>query len=394
MTGTGEPSHLTTTEERFSAAFSDTRRVIDLSQGFVLFPIQVPGPDLARALSDWLHKNGCHVHVIDPQSADEWAALALVLHSLKVANNGAVVVIGTRDLTAALDRGLHLVNQSRDTIAKQLGRPLLWCGPRSFLERTMDEAPDFWSIRSVERIFRPNNPEEVGWAPAPEKEELATENAESEFSLDNSPGDAPFQDRVNLIQEALSTHPVEGVVLARAALDEALRGERLGEVVTLLRLPQLAELSQQPTVLTRDLALTVAKANLKMGQPQEALTVAGALLVDPSVSPLQATSARLVRGEALASLGQRSAALDEFQKAEEQAAQQGDVSTQAWAQIGLGKVTLHLTPLDDTAIEMLERANVLAAQVDDATLKREAKSALADAYSKLFDERRAKLLRM
>ncbi len=55
-----------------TADFSRILRAVDLLEGFVLFPVNVPGPDLARALAAWLGANGHPAEVIEPHDDAGW----------------------------------------------------------------------------------------------------------------------------------------------------------------------------------------------------------------------------------------------------------------------------------------------------------------------------------
>ena len=150
--------------ERFQTAiepylddFEQVLRVIELSSGFVLLPVAVPGPDLARMLAHWLSANSRSMRIVEPESADDWKNLASLLLTVCPEKNGAVVVIASGDLPEDLSLPLRLVNERRDAIAKHLDCPLLWCGSSAFLVQTGRQAPDFWSVRAVERRIEPQN---------------------------------------------------------------------------------------------------------------------------------------------------------------------------------------------------------------------------------------------
>src|SRR5262249_54013263 len=87
--------------------------------------------------------------------ADEaaWSGVTATLLDVQPDPAGAVALLGTREASRGLRAGLRVLNQRRDTIARHLGRPLLWCGPKEFLDTTWGAAPDFWSIADVPRRF-------------------------------------------------------------------------------------------------------------------------------------------------------------------------------------------------------------------------------------------------
>jgi len=132
--------------------FQRILHAIQMSESFVLFPIEVPGQDIAQQLAHFLDVKGFRCLVVDPtKSTWTWPDLVGVLLDLPVASDDVVMVIGDGSDDKWLHDGLRLLNQRRDSIARALARPLLWCGPRSFLDVTWQLAPDFWSVADVPR---------------------------------------------------------------------------------------------------------------------------------------------------------------------------------------------------------------------------------------------------
>jgi tetratricopeptide (TPR) repeat protein len=132
-------------------AFQRLRHALELSEGFILMPIEVPGIDVATALGEWLTRAGHPAVVIDGRSATRplWGLL-----DVSRAPEGVVVMVGAEDERARAE--LRLLNQHRDRIARAIDGPLLWCGARGFLDLTWRSAPDFWSVADVpRRIARP-----------------------------------------------------------------------------------------------------------------------------------------------------------------------------------------------------------------------------------------------
>jgi tetratricopeptide (TPR) repeat protein len=127
---------------------------VSLHDGFVLLPVEVPSADVARALCAWLERQARPVRVVAPAEGG-WDKLPAELVAAPAGVDGIVVAIGPREVTADLRAGLRLLNQRRDTVAAHLGGPLLWCGPRPFLEATWELAPDFWSIRELPLRMEP-----------------------------------------------------------------------------------------------------------------------------------------------------------------------------------------------------------------------------------------------
>lgn len=134
----------------FERTFHEIARVIAYSTRFVLIPVAVPGPDLARGLKDWLEKVGYSATALELSEDAHWERLAGFLMGIDPTPSGIVMVIGPALLPERVAGPLSLVNQARDAIKKKLRRPLLWCGPRAFINATWENAPDFWSIRAVD----------------------------------------------------------------------------------------------------------------------------------------------------------------------------------------------------------------------------------------------------
>jgi Tetratricopeptide repeat len=133
--------------------FDRIGRVVDLAPGFMLVPVETSGPDVARVLAAWLTASGRPVVVVEPGGDEAWKAVTSTLLDAHPDSAGAVLLIGTRESSPGLRAGLRLLNQRRDTLVEHLGRPLLWCGPKEFLDTTWIAAPDFWSIADVPRRF-------------------------------------------------------------------------------------------------------------------------------------------------------------------------------------------------------------------------------------------------
>jgi hypothetical protein len=150
MTGPPEPDP-SVWAATYEAEIQSLLRAIKLSDGFVLHPIELPGPWAARALAARLDAQGHPVVVIDPPNADTWNDLVDALFLVTPQRGGVVMVIGASDESPGERAGLRLVNQRRDVLARHIGVPLLWCGSKSFLDLTWRQAPDFWSVADVPR---------------------------------------------------------------------------------------------------------------------------------------------------------------------------------------------------------------------------------------------------
>lgn len=132
-----------------AADFREALRAIDLADGFALVPVEVHGPDLARQLATWLGEHGHEAHVLEPLDDPAWERIVADLFAVDAKPGDVVVVVGARQVSPGVLAALRLVNQRRDSIAKHLGCPLLWCGSADFLKLSWERAPDFWSVRSM-----------------------------------------------------------------------------------------------------------------------------------------------------------------------------------------------------------------------------------------------------
>lgn len=411
MSGEASPRPAEGAPPRLSS-FGEIERIVLLSPGFVLVPIEVPGPDLARALREWLTAAGHSTLVLEPLDDDAWATLAWRLTTIAPAPAEVVMVIGDRAPSTGVDRGLHLVNQSRDTIASRVGRPLLWCGPRPFLERTMDEAPDFWSIRAVERRLVPVADEARARgapglaasesasspvpspprllappAPAPPREAIPAPDA-APFGLE--PSDHPdLSSGLDLFEKELTGDALNAARLARPVIQELLARDDVDAAEALLA-RAFAPIGALSDPVRSDLAILRAKIQHRRGMFDEAMHTLGEVLVDPATRADQRTTARLALAEAHSDRGDAAGAQDVYREALEGARAERDSASEARALAGLGSVAMRANPLDGAALTMLEDAYSLAQKVGDPDVRALTRRTLAGAYSAAHDERRAK----
>lgn len=132
---------------QFVPAFEQVKAALELADGFILIPIEVPGPDVTEALHDWLRHQGQSPALLAPRTAKDWLDVAFSLQFSRP--HSAVLVSGGPEPPQDRARGLGRLNQQRDVIARSMQRPLLWCGTAEFLTETWMAAPDFWSIATV-----------------------------------------------------------------------------------------------------------------------------------------------------------------------------------------------------------------------------------------------------
>ncbi|HEY8038396.1 MAG TPA: hypothetical protein VIF15_01325 [Polyangiaceae bacterium] len=318
-------------------ALRDVLRALSLADGFVLMPVEVPGPDVARAMAAALDEGGWSTLTIEPLDDAAWGELVARLMDAAGSPARVVLVIGPRQPSPPLLSALRLVNQRRDSIAEALGRPLLWCGPPDFLKLTWERAPDFWSIRAMTR-----------------KVEAPSVGVHEEPLW---PG-AWVADPPERLREMLSTARRQGderaAARAAAVLAEALvaRGEleEAAEVV--------AEAGETAALRMVDAVVSATRG---------AQARAGAILRDPSWT----SGAPELEGRRLVALGNLELASDparamqRYEQARDLLHDARDTANEAVAIANLGIASMADGALD-AASTLLERALGLAREVGDA----------------------------
>lgn len=135
--------------------FQEILHALSFPDGFVLMPVEVPSEDVAHALAAWLTAQRRPVTVVEPTAEEAWRGLTPALFEAEPEADGVLMVIGRRLESEGMMWGLRLLNQRRDSIGRHLGCPLLWCGPREFLDATWRAAPDLWSVADVPKRLEP-----------------------------------------------------------------------------------------------------------------------------------------------------------------------------------------------------------------------------------------------
>lgn len=179
--------------------FADIFDRVTLFDDFALIPIEVRSRVLVRAFATWIREQGRAVTVMEPEG-ERFRVLAASLLEVEVAPKGLVIVSAPDEAGADVREGLSLVNLHRDAIVKHLRCPLLYCGPRSFMEQTLDVAPDFWSIREIPEVIEIVPESGVGPVGTAAGEEKAEPPEEIEPLLDAAiaQGDSPNAARMGL----------------------------------------------------------------------------------------------------------------------------------------------------------------------------------------------------
>lgn len=375
--------------------FHDIARVVTFATGFVLVPVAVPGPDLARALARWLVEAGHPVAVHELIDDAAWERLAVFLMSQSPPPDGVVMVIGPGTPRRGVSEPLALVNQARDAIVKKLRRPLLWCGPRWFLKTTWEDAPDFWSIRSVDHSMYPAldappiAPAPVVTAPAaaspaaqspvaaPAPPPMGLERASHAEALDFAPQD-------ELASEAIAQgDAVSAAILAARDAESALSGGRAGDALRIVD-QQLAAGRAVPIEMRQRLAVLRARALAMLGRTGEAITELDALLATEGLSPAVELDALLERGRLALMAEDASGAEERFWRALSLAEQVGSAEDGIRARIGLGEAAMWRGNTGDSR-RLLNDAAVGAEKLHDEDLLRAARDALARVYEQSRD---------
>lgn len=142
-------------EEQFQEIL-DALRVF---AGFALLPVEVPTRVEGEALVAFFQKTGKRITFLNSHEEPGYAGIAGKLVALQHDSTDLVIVLGGAKNNAGLKRELGAVNWGRDLLVRDLARPILWCGPPSFLNETWGNAPDFWSVRESGFVIKsPINP--------------------------------------------------------------------------------------------------------------------------------------------------------------------------------------------------------------------------------------------
>lgn len=332
-------------------------QLIDLAGGFVLVPVEITGPDLGRALAEWLTDHDHPALVVEPRDDAAWEALAPALLALRPAPTGVVLVIGGAKPPQGVYAGLRLLNQRRDSVVRHLGCPLLWCGPHEFLELTWERAPDFWSIRSVDRRLEAAIVEGVGAEPAEGQGPLR-----ALYEAARQQGDARNAARlaVRLADALIGDGNTDA---ARALLDEAL-GKSDAETAP-------------------ELLLRRARVERIRGE-MAAATLTLTEVVRCGVGRLRAEGYVEI-GEMLASTGSTARAEQAYRDALHEATAAGDRRSEGRALLRLGVLTARGGRGRAAAMDLIERARVIASETGDGELLHEVGGASSETAANLHD---------
>jgi tetratricopeptide (TPR) repeat protein len=349
-----------------SADLAELVRILSLADGFILLPVEVPGPDVARAQVAPLGGAGWPTVAIEPVDDDSWARLVASIIDAATTDARVVMVIGGATATGGLYAALRLVNQRRDSIVQSLARPLLWCGPAEFLKLTWERAPDFWSIRAMTLRF-------AGWQRPVREAPLwpgawvadPPERLREMLAMARRQGDERNTARAaTTLAEAL---------VARGELDEA------AEVV--------AEGAPEggPSGAPSFRMIEAVVSAMRGDQDRAAAILADARLVTDNPE---------VEGRRLVALGNlelavdRAGAVARFEQARDLLHKAGDLVNEAVAVANLGVAAMAAGELESAA-STLDQALVLARSADDARTEARILSKLGRVQLLRRDSRRA-----
>lgn len=387
-------------------SFHDIARIVSLATGFVLVPVAVPGPDLARALGRWLSEAGHPLAVYELNGDAQWEQLAGFLLSQSPPPDGVVMIIGPGEPPRGVSGALGLVNQARDAIVRALRRPLLWCGPRSFLNLTWQHAPDFWSIRSVDHSLH-SNPATGGSSPAPVVRPAAVlpsvaavqpPSAQPVLSAASSlpaPSQAapapppplpPVADEHEdaLVSEAITQgDQVSAAILAARDVESALAGDRPKDALRIVD-RQLTGSGAVPVEMRQRLAVLRARALGMLGRTEEAISELDAVLATKRLSPEVELDAVLERAHLAVKTGDADGAEERFSRALSLAAEMGSKEGAIRARVGLGEAAM-LRGETEEARSRLSLAAVDAQKLQDGRVLQTTRTALAQALTQSHD---------
>lgn len=375
--------------------FHDIARIVSLAPGFVLVPVAVPGPDLARALGQWLSEAGHPVVVHELIGDAEWEQLAGFLLSQSPPPDGVVMVISPGALPRGVSGALGLVNQARDAIVRTLRRPLLWCGPRSFLNLTWQNAPDFWSIRSVDHsmysttgMAAPDAMAQVTTVPAAAQPStaalapLAPRPVPSPVLPAPPPAGAELEDI--LVNEAMAQgDPMSAAILAARDAESALADERAADALRIVD-QQLVAGGAVPAEMRQRLTVLRARALDKLGRADEATADLDRLLATEGLSPAVELDAVLERAQFPVRTGDADIVERSFSRARSLARKLGSVEGDIRARIGLGEAAMLRGGAED-ARRILSEAATDAEKLQDERVIRAARAPLARALDQAHD---------
>lgn len=349
-----------TTMKPFAASFEEVLYKLLRVPGFLLLPVEVEGPDIAKGLAEFLTAKGKHVAIVEPGSREIAGndLTADIVAAAKDPSVDVVMVIGSENPAKSIHTGFRILNGARDHIVKKLKRPLLWCGPVSFLNMTWGEAPDFWSIRML-----------------PVRIEAAPEADAPTPTLDESSSPEIREHQTNYEDAKQQTNPEITAYMARKFIEALLEAGELvrasaivDEVVTRIR-------DNAPADALAEVELLSARVQRAHRDDMRAAATLGALISRPKVDAYLRIRAQLDLAKLFEDAGHLDSAERAYREALTSARSLSDIETEARALIGAygiaartGRIAEAEKPLEQ-AVAMARRlgnnallASALAAQ--------------------------------
>lgn len=322
-------------------SFEEVRHILDLVDGFVLLPIEVDGPEIAVGLAHHLTAEGKRVAIVRPDAREAaWTNIVSeILNAGEETSADVIIVIGTDNPPSAIHVGLGILNQARDKITRELQRPLLWCGPASFLQLTWGDAPDFWSIRMIDVHIEATVETTTSASPADEKPSAEIREHRAKWEGARAQGDVE-------ISAYLGRKFVEAL-LEHQANDEASRiiSDVLNDVKTRSKPDTIAEIQ-----------LLSARAQRARNDDMAAAATLGALLGRNDLGAYVRIRAQLELARLFEDGGHLDSAERAYQEALILARSISDAETEARALIGAygiaartGRTTEAEKPLEQAA---------------------------------------------
>lgn len=328
-------------------AFREIWRVIVLTQHFVLIPIEVARPEIARALAHWLGEQGHPVTMIEPADETAWAELAPALLRAAPGPDGVVLVLAADGKERGIGRGLRLLNQRRDSVAKHLARPLLWCGPRAFLNRTWEGAPDFWSIRSVDHVLEPEATPELRMKTMPPPPTPSSPPAAPE------PDTAALGELFEVARAQGDTNNAARLGARLAAAQIAAGADDLAEAVLETALKDLDGDGPDAARLRADLGFVEADLHRRRGSAVAAASTLTRMLSEPALDADLRLRARLALARVFLDARDFRSADRAYTQALDEARRLGDEARQAEVLAGrrdLEALAAQAAPRDDPSV--------------------------------------------
>ena len=363
----------------FLAGFREIQGRIERILGFVLLPVEVPGPDVARALGDFLTAAGRPAIVIEPRDDEAaWKDLAASLYQAGPEPKGVVILIGSASLSEGAQAGLRLVNQRRDMLSKRLGCPLLWCGPQSFLNLSWEQAPDLWSIRATDQHLTVD--------PAPPGLEAA-------MTADTAPASAPTSD-TDRLRELVQAAQAQGDHASAARLavrlaDALIADGTLDDATAIIARALVDGRREVAPSLVAELLLRQATLERRQGHTVAAAATLGTLLGQQDLAPHSRSNAQLAMAGLLEDGGDFERAELAYREVLAAARASGDLETEARAIIGASGIAARTGRAAETE-GPLAKARSIAERLGDRALQSAAATAQSLAAIGGLDIRKGK----